>query len=111
MTPLWTGADIAAATGGNLSSPFVADGVTFDSREVIGSDAAYHLPSKENGFGLLKVGPRDLDPFRCFYLSAPFVVPKRKSSTGKTLDMTLTKPRLYTWQYQPLDEADAWTPN
>lgn len=27
-----------------------------DSREVIGSDAAYHLPSKENGFALLKVG-------------------------------------------------------
>ena len=78
-----------------------------DSREVIGSDAAYHLPSKENGFGLLKVGPRDLEPFRCFYLSAPFVVPKRKSSTSKTLDMTLTKPRLYTWQYQPLDDADA----
>ncbi|OBH14767.1 MULTISPECIES: type VII secretion protein EccCa [Mycolicibacter] len=78
-----------------------------DSREVIGSDAAYHLPSKENGFGLLKVGPRDLEPFRCFYLSAPFIVPKRKASTAKTLDMTLTKPRLYTWQYQPLDEADA----
>ncbi|MEB3020128.1 type VII secretion protein EccCa [[Mycobacterium] crassicus] len=77
-----------------------------DSREVIGSDAAYHLPSKENGFALLKVGPRDLDPFRCFYLSAPFVVPKRKATT-KTLDMTLTKPRLYTWKYQPLDEADA----
>ncbi|WP_046315045.1 type VII secretion protein EccCb, partial [Mycobacterium sp. UM_Kg1] len=78
-----------------------------DSREVIGSDAAYHLPSKENGFGLLKVGPRDLEPFRCFYLSAPFVVPKRKLPTGQTLDMTLTKPRLYTWQYQPLDAADA----
>lgn len=79
-----------------------------DSREVIGSDAAYHLPSKENGFALLKVGPRDLDPFRCFYLSAPFVVPKRKA-TAKTLDMTLTKPRPYTWEYQPLDEADAQT--
>ena len=78
-----------------------------DSREVIGSDAAYHLPSKENGFGLLKVGPRDLEPFRCFYLSAPFVVPKRKKSSGTTLDMTLTKPRLYTWAYQPLDDADA----
>lgn len=77
-----------------------------DSREVIGSDAAYHLPSKENGFALLKVGPRDLDPFRCFYLSAPFVVPKRKAA-AKTLDMTLTKPRLYTWKYQPLDSADA----
>ncbi|MEO8813844.1 MAG: type VII secretion protein EccCa, partial [Mycobacterium sp.] len=77
-----------------------------DSREVIGSDAAYHLPSKENGFALLKVGPRDLDPFRCFYLSAPFVVPKRKA-IARTLDMTLTKPRLYTWEYQRLDESDA----
>ncbi|VBA44275.1 ESX-5 secretion system protein EccC5 [Mycobacterium attenuatum] len=77
-----------------------------DSREVIGSDAAYHLPSKENGFALLKVGPRDLEPFRCFYLSAPFVVPKSKE-VAKTIDMTLTKPRLYNWQYQPLDPADA----
>lgn len=77
-----------------------------DSREVIGSDAAYHLPSKENGFGLLKVGPRDLEPFRCFYLSAPFVVPKTKE-VAETVDMTLTKPRLYNWQFQPLDAADA----
>ncbi len=77
-----------------------------DSREVIGSDAAYHLPSKENGFALLKVGPRDLEPFRCFYLSAPFVVPKSKR-VHRTVDMTLTKPRLYNGQYQPLDAADA----
>jgi type VII secretion protein EccCa/type VII secretion protein EccCb len=77
-----------------------------DSREVIGSDAAYHLPSKENGFALLKVGPRDLEPFRCFYLSAPFVVPKTKEM-ATTVDMTLTKPRLYNWQYQPLDATDA----
>jgi len=77
-----------------------------DSREVIGSDAAYHLPSKENGFALLKVGPRDLEPFRCFYLSAPFVVPKTPHVAG-TVDVMLTKPRLYNWQYQPLDAADA----
>lgn len=77
-----------------------------DSREVIGSDAAYHLPSKENGFALLKVGPRDLEPFRCFYLSAPFVVPKT-ARVASTVDMTLTKPRLYNWQYQPLDAGDA----
>lgn len=31
---LWTGAEIAAATGGALSAPFVADAVAFDSREV-----------------------------------------------------------------------------
>lgn len=77
-----------------------------DSREVIGTDAAYHLPSKENGFALLKVGPRDLEPFRCFYLSAPFVVPKKRE-TVRTVDMTLTQPRLYNWQYQPLEDADA----
>ena len=77
-----------------------------DSREVIGSDAAYHLPSKENGFALLKVGPRDLESFRCFYLSAPFVVPKT-THAATTVDVMLTKPRVYNWQYQPLDAADA----
>jgi type VII secretion protein EccCa/type VII secretion protein EccCb len=76
-----------------------------ESREVIGNEAALHLPSKENGFALLKVGPRDLDPFRCFYLSAPFVVPKTKR-VAKTIDMTLTKPRLYNEVHQPLDEQD-----
>lgn len=30
-----------------------------DSRDVIGSDAALHLPSADNGYALLKVGPRD----------------------------------------------------
>lgn len=32
--PLWTAADIAAATGGTASAAFDATGVTFDSREV-----------------------------------------------------------------------------
>lgn len=36
--PLWTAADIAAATGGIASSPFDAGGVTFDSREVSDGD-------------------------------------------------------------------------
>ena len=31
---------------------------------------------QENGYALLKVGPRDLEQFRCFYVSAPFVVPR-----------------------------------
>ena len=35
---LWTGAEIAEATGGVLAAPFEADGVTFDSREVIGGE-------------------------------------------------------------------------
>jgi UDP-N-acetylmuramoyl-tripeptide--D-alanyl-D-alanine ligase len=34
MTPLWTSADVAAATGGTASAPFAATGVAFDSREV-----------------------------------------------------------------------------
>ncbi len=38
MTALWTGEAIAAATGGLLSAPFAVDGVTFDSREVIGGE-------------------------------------------------------------------------
>ena len=34
MTPLWTSADIAAATGGTASASFEVTGVAFDSREV-----------------------------------------------------------------------------
>ncbi|MCU6453785.1 UDP-N-acetylmuramoyl-tripeptide--D-alanyl-D-alanine ligase [Sphingomonas sp. A2-49] len=34
MTPLWTAAEIAAATGGTASADFAATGVAFDSREV-----------------------------------------------------------------------------
>jgi UDP-N-acetylmuramoyl-tripeptide--D-alanyl-D-alanine ligase len=34
MAPLWTSDEIAKATGGTVSAPFAAQGVTFDSREV-----------------------------------------------------------------------------
>ncbi|WP_420142868.1 UDP-N-acetylmuramoyl-tripeptide--D-alanyl-D-alanine ligase, partial [Sphingomonas sp.] len=34
MAPLWTSAEIAAATGGAAAAPFAAGGVAFDSREV-----------------------------------------------------------------------------
>ena len=34
MSPLWTSAEIAAATGGTASAAFDVTGVTFDSREV-----------------------------------------------------------------------------
>lgn len=78
-----------------------------DSRDVIGSDAALHLPSKENGYALLKVGPRDLEQFRCFYVSAPFVVPKRVVNVNKTVDVSFSQPRALTWAYQPLSEADS----
>lgn len=38
MTPLWTGEEIAAATGGTLSAGFQASGVAYDSREVGSGD-------------------------------------------------------------------------
>lgn len=78
-----------------------------DSRDVIGSDAALHLPSKENGYALLKVGPREIDQFRCFYVSAPFVVPKKNVDLDKTVDMSFRQPRSLTWEYQPLSEDDS----
>jgi len=78
-----------------------------DSRDVIGSDAALHLPSKENGYALLKVGPRDLEQFRCFYVSAPFVVPKKVVNPNKTVDVSFNEPRPLTWEYQPLSVEDS----
>jgi len=78
-----------------------------DSRDVIGSDAALHLPSKENGYALLKVGPRELEQFRCFYVSAPFVVPKKVVKTDQTVSVSFTQPRSLTWEYQPLSEFDS----
>jgi len=47
MTPLWTSADIAAATGGVASADFTVDGVTFDSREVIGGELFVALTGEE----------------------------------------------------------------
>ncbi|PQM45946.1 ESX secretion system protein EccC [Mycobacterium talmoniae] len=78
-----------------------------DSRDVIGSDAALHLPSRENGYALLKVGPRDLEQFRCFYVSAPFVLPKKSAQVNKTVAVGFSQPRPLTWEYQPLSEADS----
>ncbi|HEU0191480.1 MAG TPA: type VII secretion protein EccCa [Mycobacterium sp.] len=78
-----------------------------DSRDVIGSDAALHLPSRENGYGLLKVGPRDLEQFRCFYVSAPFVLPKKTVDPNRTVAVSFAQPRSLTWEYQPLSAADS----
>ncbi len=44
MTPLWTSADIAAATGGTASAPFEATGITFDSREAGPGDLFVAMP-------------------------------------------------------------------
>ncbi len=38
MRPLWTGAEVAAATGGTLAGDFAARGVAFDSREILAGD-------------------------------------------------------------------------
>jgi len=78
-----------------------------DSRDVIGSDAALHLPSKENGYGLLKIGPRELEQFRCFYVSAPFVVPKKSVAADTTVAVSFSQPRSLTWEYQPLNADDS----
>lgn len=78
-----------------------------DSRDVIGSDAALHLPSRENGYGLLKVGPRDLEQFRCFYVSTPFVLPKTAADTDRTVALSFSRPRPLSWEHQPLTEADS----
>ena len=77
-----------------------------DSRDVIGSDAALHLPSKENGYALLKAGPRELERFRCFYVSAPFVVPKKAAIADTPVALDFSAPRRLTWEYQPLSEED-----
>ena len=44
MTPLWTSAEIEAATGGVASAPFEVSGVTFDSREAGPGDLFVAMP-------------------------------------------------------------------
>ena len=44
MAPLWTSAEIEAATGGTASTAFEATGVTFDSREVGPGDLFVAMP-------------------------------------------------------------------
>jgi UDP-N-acetylmuramoyl-tripeptide--D-alanyl-D-alanine ligase len=44
MTPLWTSAEIAAATGGTASVDFEVAGVTFDSRDVRAGDLFVAMP-------------------------------------------------------------------
>ena len=44
MTPLWTSAEIEAATGGVASAPFEVGGVTFDSREAGPGDLFVAMP-------------------------------------------------------------------
>ena len=44
MSPLWTSAEIAEATGGTASADFAVTGVTFDSREVQAGDLFVAMP-------------------------------------------------------------------
>ena len=44
MKPLWTSAEIEAATGGKASAAFDVAGVTFDSREVGPGDLFVAMP-------------------------------------------------------------------
>ncbi|MBC7505654.1 MAG: UDP-N-acetylmuramoyl-tripeptide--D-alanyl-D-alanine ligase [Sandarakinorhabdus sp.] len=44
MKPLWTAAEIAAATGGTIHGDFTASGVAFDSREIIGGELFVAMP-------------------------------------------------------------------
>jgi type VII secretion protein EccCb len=76
------------------------------SREWINSNAAAHLPQGENGHALLKVGERDLVAFRCFYLSADFVVPKPERERS-TIEVAFEKPRPLTAAYQPVEGLEA----
>ena len=44
MSPLWTSAEIEAATGGRANAAFEVSGVTFDSREVQPGDLFIAMP-------------------------------------------------------------------
>jgi UDP-N-acetylmuramoyl-tripeptide--D-alanyl-D-alanine ligase len=46
MTPLWTAAEIAAATGGVCNGDFTANNVAFDSREIIGGELFVAMPGE-----------------------------------------------------------------
>ena len=47
VTPLWTSAEIATATGGQANADFAATGITFDSREVGAHDLFVALTGEE----------------------------------------------------------------
>jgi type VII secretion protein EccCa/type VII secretion protein EccCb len=75
------------------------------SRDVLDSNAAKFLPGDENGHALLQVGAKDLQPFRCYFLSAPYVLPK-KTKPRSTIEIEFAKPRTLSVQHQPLAGLD-----
>lgn len=48
MTPLWTSAELVAATGGTASIDFVCNGVAFDSREIGQGDLFFALKGESS---------------------------------------------------------------
>lgn len=76
------------------------------SRDWCGSNAAFHIPAEEGGHGLLKVGERDLVPYRCFFLSADFEVPPEETEQRSTVEVAFEKPRPLTATYQPMPGLD-----
>lgn len=76
------------------------------SRDWCGSNAAFHIPAEEGGHGLLKVGERDLVPYRCFFLSADFEVPPEETEQKSTVEVAFEKPRPLKAAYQPLPGLD-----
>ena len=61
-TPLWTSADIEAATGGRLSgAPFEAHGLTYNSREIVPGASHFAAlsiaqPSWRNAYQVATIG-------------------------------------------------------
>ncbi|HEY3800512.1 MAG TPA: UDP-N-acetylmuramoyl-tripeptide--D-alanyl-D-alanine ligase [Caulobacteraceae bacterium] len=53
--PLWTSADIAAATGGTASAPFAANGVSIDTRSIEPGDLFVALAGVRDGHEFVKM--------------------------------------------------------
>ena len=47
MSPLWTSAEIAVATGGQASADFECNGVAFDSREIGPGDLFFAMKGEQ----------------------------------------------------------------
>ena len=72
-----------------------------DSRDVIGSDAAPASAVEGERLRTVEGRTRDLEQFRCFYVSAPFVVPRKVVDIDQPVSLSFAQPRSLTWEYQP----------
>ncbi|VBA32431.1 ESX-5 secretion system protein EccC5 [Mycobacterium persicum] len=65
-----------------------------DSREVLGSDAANHLPKKPAGAGLLKVGSnKELTRFQTAYVLKSYVPPQRAAAAAARQEAGYVEPQ------------------